>query len=244
MSKEPAVHNPAASDDQDYERPACIACGRNLWQDEINRWACRPCELKTSERLTAIPGLFARLNTTAALVRGRGHTVGPTTGSKNPPIPANPVVLSLAATGGVATRLRDIEDAWRAALGWTIAPWRGNPGQAVPKHVGFLLNNLPWACDAYESVGQDIEEIRKLHVEITAALSPDRKPGRVKIGLCPVLLDDGTRCAAQLTATTANHKVHCNGCGTRWDDLAGWRDLRHAQQAVAAETAAREGAAA
>jgi hypothetical protein len=151
------------------------------------------------------------------------------TGSRVPPIPANAEVLNLAATGGVATRLQVIEDAWRQTLGWTVTPWRGNSGQSLPKQVEFLSNNLGWACERYAEVGQDIEEVRRLHAECTGALSPDSKPGRVRIGLCPVVFDSG-RCAAQLTATTANHKVRCPKCLTEWPDLGAWRELRRAQE--------------
>lgn len=224
-----------ADSDDGYEWPRCVACDRDLWQTELQRWACRPCELKTAERLRELPALFARLNTTTALVRSHGHTSSPTTGSRVPPIPANPHVLSLAAVGGVATRLRDIEDSWRRALGWTVAPWRGNPGEAVPKHIEFLANNLPWAVENYEPIGQDAEEIRRLHAECGIALDPSKRGSRVRIGACPVTLDNGP-CGQPLTASTASARIRCNTCGAEWPDMAAWRDLRHAQEA-AAETA-------
>jgi hypothetical protein len=156
------------------------------------------------------------------------------TGSKVPPIPANAEVLSLAAVGGVVTRLQGIEDAWRKELGWTVAPWRGNAGQTVPKLIEFLANNLPWACERYEPVGHDVEEIRRLHSDCTAALSPDPKPGRVRIGPCPEVFDSGP-CGAQLTATVASPKVRCPQCRTEWPDMGAWRELRRAQEAVAVD---------
>jgi DNA-directed RNA polymerase subunit RPC12/RpoP len=225
------VHDLATAEDQSYEWPRCVACSKDLWADETNRWACRPCQDRTGKRLAELPGLFARVNSTAALVRGSRRGTGMPTGSRVPPIPANAEVLNLAAAGGVATRLQVIEDAWRQTLGWTVTPWRGNAGQSLPKQIEFLTNNLGWACERYEEVGQDIEEVRRLHAECTGALSPDSKPGRVRIGLCPVVFDSG-RCAAQLTATTANHKVRCPKCLTEWPDLGAWRELRRAQEAA------------
>jgi hypothetical protein len=215
----------------DYAWPKCVACEKNMWVSETDRWSCRPCEDKTAARLAELPALFARINTTAALVRGARRGTGMPTGSKVPPIPANAEVLSLAAVGGVVTRMQGIEDAWRRELGWTVAPWRGNAGQAVPKVIEFVANNLPWACERYEPVGQDMEEIRRLHAECTAALSPDPKPGRVRIGLCPVVLDSSP-CNAQLTATVASPKVRCPQCLTEWPDMGAWRELRRAQEAV------------
>ncbi|WP_331731747.1 hypothetical protein OG298_45630 (plasmid) [Streptomyces sp. NBC_01005] len=218
----------------DYQWPTCTNpnCKRQLWTNETGRQACRPCEDQTAKHLTELPALFRRLNTTTTLMRGARHPGGATSGSKTPPIPPRLEVLSLIAAGGVATRLRDIEDAWRKTLGWTIAPWRGRPAQAVPEHIRFLVNNLPWAVSDYESVGQDIDDLRRLHAECTAAAANEHRPGRVSIGRCPVRLDDDTPCQTELTATAASHRVRCNGCGTRWETLAEWKQLRAAQDEV------------
>lgn len=233
------------------EWPTCAAAQgpgtHRLWVDEIGRQVCRPCEDKTRDRLSELPGMFARLNSSAALMRGARRGGNPTSGSRTPPIPPRLEVLSLTSAGGVATRLQAIEDSWRAALGWDLGPravdgrvlalWRGSPTRGVPARVKFLLNNLLWAADAYESVGDDVEEVRRLHAECTAALTEERKPGRVSIGLCPVPLDGGP-CAAPLTATTANTRVRCGSCGTQWADMGEWRELRRAQEALNEEVAA------
>ena len=129
-----------------------------------------------------------------------------------------------------------IEDAWRATLGWTIAPWRGSPAQAVPRLAEFLANNLLWACSSYEAVGQDIDDLRRLHGECTALVNDERRPGRVQIGNCPVQVGDGL-CWTPLTATAASHRVRCSGCGSRWETLGEWRELRAAQEQVLAEAA-------
>ncbi|MET7795666.1 hypothetical protein [Streptomyces decoyicus] len=224
---------------QEYDWPACAGCDRPLWETELGRHACRPCEDKTLRRLRELPGLFAQLNTTASLMRGARKVGAATSGSRVPPIPPRLEVLSLVAAGGVAVRLRDIEDAWRAALGWTVAPWRGSPAQAVPEHTKFLINNLPWAVDDYESIGQDIEDLRRLHAECTAALTGERRPGRVNIGLCPVTDGEtGDRCNTQLTASAASPRIQCGNCETEWPDMAAWRDLRRQQEAATEHGAA------
>lgn len=222
----------------EYSWPVCVTprCGKQLWVAEVNRWACRPCEDVTSHRIAELPGLFRQLNTTAMLMKGASRIGGATSGSRTPPIPPRIDVLSLVGPGGIAARLRDIEDAWRKALGWTVAPWRGSPAQAVPDHAKFLHDNLLWACGSYEPVGQDIDDLRRLHAECSALASNEKRPGRVQIGVCPVRVDDGW-CGTPLTASTGSHRVHCGGCGARWDGLGEWRDLRAAQERVLAEAA-------
>lgn len=233
----------------DYQWPTCTACGHDLWTDETTRWACRPCEQRTRQRLSELPTLWAGLNTLTAItprtLRSKstpGDASRP--GSRTAPVPARLDALQLAAAGGVATRLEAIEDSWRQAFGRCInpvtdglrifPPWRASPHQAVPEHVNFLRINLERACEQYESVGQDIEEIRRLHSEMSSALATRRRPGRVKIGLCPVVVSDD-RCGTQLTAAADKAVVRCPGCGTTWDGDAEWRALRRAQEDAAAD---------
>lgn len=239
--------------DDDYTWPTCTACGHDLWQTETHRRTCRPCEDRTRTRLTELPDLFNQLNQTATLMRGTSPSSSPTSGTKAPPIPPRLEVLTLTAPGGAHRTLQDIEDAWRTALDWqhqprtdatsvnTFAPWRADPTVDVPRHATVLLNNLPWACEQYDSIGQDIEEIRRLHRAITAALTNERRPGRIPIGFCPTLTgDDGQPCGADLTASTASNRIHCPTCDTRWDTIDDWKRLRADQQTILAtlETAA------
>ncbi|MET8378031.1 hypothetical protein [Streptomyces microflavus] len=221
-------------DDADYQWPTCVApnCGRQLWVAEAGRYVCRPCEDRTNKHLAELGPLFLRLNETGTLMRGARRPGGATSGSRTPPIPLRLEVLALTANGGVATRLRDIEDSWRKALGWTVAPWRGSPVQAVPELLRFLTNNLPWAVCSYESVGQDIDDLRRLHTECTAVAANEHRPGRVNIGRCPARYDDGSLCQADLTATASSHRVHCGACGARWETLGEWKQLREQQDAV------------
>ena len=232
-------HTPA---DETYEWPTCAAGpdegprSHQLWSDELDRLVCRPCEDKTAGRIAELPALFRQLDTTATLMRGARLPGGGGSGSKTPPIPPRLEVLALVGPGGVAARLSAIEDAWRQALGWTVAPWRGSPAQAMPQLADFLANNLPWAVEDYEEVGQDIDDLWRLHGEMKAIVDDERRPGRVQIGNCPVRLDDGP-CWTPLTASAASHRVRCGGCGTRWETIGEWRELRAAQEAVLAELA-------
>lgn len=234
------MHDDPALDD--YNWPTCAAGpetgprSHQLWTDELGRLVCRPCEDKTAARIAELPSLFRQLNTTAALMRGARRPGGGSSGSKTPPIPPRLEVLALVGPGGVAARLAAIEDSWRSALGWTVAPWRGSPAQAVPVHVEFLANNLLWACSSYEEVGQDIDDLRRLHGECKAIADNERRPGRVQIGACPGQLEAGL-CGQPLTASAASHRVRCGTCGSRWETLEEWHQLRAAQEQVLVEVA-------
>ena len=37
--------------DAEYIWPTCLACGRDLWDIELDRLACRPCEERTQARI-------------------------------------------------------------------------------------------------------------------------------------------------------------------------------------------------
>lgn len=228
-------HQPTGLDE--YEWPTCLSCARHLWETELNRLACRPCEDRTAQRIAELPHLFNSLNTTAMLMKGASRIGGATSGTRTAPIPPRLDVLNLVGPGGLATRLRDIEDAWRTAFNRRIAPWAGSPAEAVPVHANFLAINLRRACESYESIGQDINDLRRLHTECKALTSNERRPGRIQVGACPVPLDNGP-CATPLTASTASHRVHCDGCGTRWEGMGEWRSLRAAQEALQLEKAA------
>jgi hypothetical protein len=235
--------------DLDYVWPTCLACGKSLWDDELGRLVCRPCEDGTRTRLNQLPALFAKLNQTTALIPGSRKTSGAApSGSRTPPLPLRLDVIDLTGPGGIATRLQAIEDSWRQALGRRIQPatdgirvfasWRTNPARAVPGHVQFLVINLQRACEQYESIGQDIDEIRRLHAKCKALADGDRRPGQVPIGDCPVRTDDGL-CATPLTAKASSHRVQCSVCGTRWETMGEWRDLRNAQEQTLDEAAAK-----
>lgn len=239
------MHDPAI-DDSEYIWPTCVSCRRNLWTIELDRQACRPCEDRTAVRIIELPILFRQLDSTAMLMRGARRPGAGSSGTRTAPIPARLEVLALVGPGGVAARLQAIEDSWRKALDWQpeirsdgvriFAPWREDAAEAVPQLARFIANNLLWACSSYESVADDIDEIRRLHSECMALVNDERRPGRVQIGNCPVSLGDSV-CWAPLTASAASHRVHCTACGTRWETLGEWRELRAAQERMLAEMA-------
>jgi hypothetical protein len=223
----------------DYEWPTCTACTTPLRENELGRQLCHRCEARTLDRITELGGLATRINTTTAILRGAAR---PGAGTSDPSVAAVPLLvgtLSLAATGGLATRLGAIEDAWRAALGRPVlirqdqvrifAAWRTHPATAIPEHLTFLRWNLDWAAREYDSIADDVEEIRALHRECSSALDPGPRPRPVKIGLCPASLADGARCRTRLTARPPASVIRCSACGMVWDGKDAWERLQHAQ---------------
>ena len=236
----------------EYQWPTCAVGpeqGRrshDLWADELERLVCHPCEAKKAKRLAELPDLFRKLDTLAVLSKGaRTASIG-SSGSRTAPIPPRLDALALVGPGGVAAELQAIEDAWRIALGRAIAPrsdgvrlfasWRSHPATAVPEHATFLRFNLQRACERYESIGQDIETLRRLHAKCKAVIERKPKTGNVKIGLCPEPLEGG-RCFEQLFATTRSFQTTCGNCGTSWTGETEWRKLRAAQNLALAEQA-------
>lgn len=236
-----------------YEWPLCAAGpatgphAHHLWQNELDRLVCWPCEERTRERLTKLRGLFTQLNKTDMLMKGSSRTNAPTSGTRTAPVPLRLDVLNLTGPGGIATRLQAIEDSWRKAFGRRIElgvtdglrvypSWRANPAHTIPGHIAFLAINLQKACEEYESIGQDINTIRVLHAECTAPVENKPRTGQVKIGLCPVRGENGP-CATQLTATTRSFTTQCPTCGTTWEGRDEWQNLRHAQDQMLTELA-------
>jgi hypothetical protein len=85
-------------------------------------------------------------------------------------------------------------------------------------------------------VGQDIDDLRRLHAQCKAAIEQKQTPGNVKIGLCPELAE-GERCFEQLYASARSFKTACSRCGAAWEGEDEWRELRAAQEAALAEMA-------
>jgi DNA-directed RNA polymerase subunit RPC12/RpoP len=246
------------ADASDDTPPDCAGCHHPLHADSADATlVCWHCQDRTDTLLAELPTLFSRLNTAAALTpTARASRSDNATGGSpiHAPMPLRLDVITLSAAGGIPTRLQAIEDAWRLARGFTIRPntdgtrifasWRTNPAHATSTHTRFLRMNLSWACTTYGEIGQDLQEIRRLHTEATTALSPDPRPGRIQVGTCPTLLPDHTACGARLTASTTDQRIRCHTCGARWAGLAAWRELRQAQQTLTARQSTRQPAGA
>jgi hypothetical protein len=206
------------------EGPRCTHCRRNLFDHELNRWACRPCEDRAAKQIRELPSLHHQLG--AALIPGArtSDNGSKVTVSRAAPIPIALAPLSLQAAGGISTALQAIEDSWRTALGWTVgnrsdghrifATWRSAPARDVITHAAFIGNNLLWACASYEEIAYDLDSINTLYWQAKNALS-DTRPRIIRV-TCRAVYDDGRECGERLPVDITRVSVKCRACGSRW----------------------------
>jgi hypothetical protein len=218
----------AAYPDQEPEF-RCAHCARLLYTDELNRYACRVCEDRAGEQLKALGTLYGQLASVlqpGAAPSGGGRV----TTSKAAPLPVALQPLSLRGPGGIVGELQVIEDAWRKALCWTVASWRGSIEETLPHVIKFLANNVGWACDAYEEIADDLRVISRLHGQATSAITGERDV-RVPIGVCPIIVDESTGelCGAKIRMSPWAPVIRCTTCGTTWGK-ADWLRLGAAMQ--------------
>jgi hypothetical protein len=200
----------------DASTPACSNCDALLWDTELaaGRRACYRCEDAAAEQLHAIRGTFKRLNTLDGHTKVRAGASGPS-GSKEAPIPPRLAVLNQTGPGGVVPRLQSgIEDAWRKELKrtdprWTMGATRHHSD--IDGVTTFLINNLPWACEKYPEIADDLKTIASIHGTLTSLETGERGP-RKFTAYCKT---DG--CDGQLRITLWTTRSTCHGCGTEYD---------------------------
>jgi len=209
-------HTPATHDSDQEPETRCVHCPRLLHFDELDRWACRPCEDNALKHITELGTWYgqlrAKLIPAGAVGDDSGHVTGAT---RSAPLPVAIGALDLIGPGGVVTKLRTIEDDWRKTLGWTIATFRGSDTQTLAAVLPFLRNNLPWACGMYPDIAEDLKLIRILHGRVDAVVNGRKEP-QVPVGCCPTVTADGVVCGDRLRVSPFAAEIRCTGCGTRW----------------------------
>lgn len=220
---------PSAPDRDQEAQYRCAHCTRLLYRDELARVVCFVCEDRASKNLKALAGLYGQL--ADILIPGAVPSGSRVSASKSAPLPVSLNALDLRGPGGIVTKMQAIEDSWRSELAFTIAPFRGNAEQTLGKVIGFLLNNLPWACDKYDSVPQDLDVISKLHSQAKNSVEGERKT-LVPV-VCRYLYDDETECGAPMRIDISRAVARCPTCGTRWGREE-WVALFEATRKVAA----------
>lgn len=206
---------PTPYDDQEPEY-RCAHCARLLYQDELDRYACRVCEDRAGEQLRGLATLYGQLASVlqpGAAPSGGGRVAT----SKVAPLPVALQPLSLRGPGGIVGELQVIEDAWRKELRFTIAPWRGSLEETLPHVIKFLTNNVGWAASCYEDVPEDLRVISRLHGQATTAITGERDV-RVPLGCCPIIVDEttGELCGAKIRMSPWAPVIRCTTCGTSW----------------------------
>ena len=102
----------------------------------------------------------------------------------------------------------------------------------------WLADRTEWACDHHPAVDEYADEICALARTVASVGRIDHTKGE-KIGRCPAVLRDETRCAAPLRVDPYVDQIQCGRCGSRWDRRKGeWMHLRAAQLDATKESAA------
>lgn len=189
----------------------CTSCNANLWDTELaaGRHACYRCEDQAAEDLHAIRGQFKRLDSLDALTKVTVGSDGPRGASREAPAPLRIAILNQTGPGGAVTRLQAVEDDWRKALGWSIAPTRHHAD--IDGVTVFLINNLPWACERYDEIADDLKTIADLHSTLKSLETGERRPRRFA-AYC-----NTADCAGHLHITLWTAQATCPDCAHRYD---------------------------
>ncbi|WP_309140300.1 hypothetical protein [Streptomyces sp. PKU-EA00015] len=187
--------------------PACVICMTGLYDDELDRQACRPCIRRTDENLLALAGvrgLYAQLGRQLAPGSGSGGPV--VSGSRSAPIPVRLEPLSLLAKGGVVTILQTWVDDW-ADHGRAQRTRGGTLQQQLDAAVSTLRFNLDWASAAHPAFVEFAAEIWQIRRQCEGQISGERQPRRIGVA-CP--------CGQTLRITLDTDVVDCPACCTRY----------------------------
>jgi hypothetical protein len=197
----------------------CASCNANLWDTELaaGRHVCYRCEDRAAEQLHTIRGAFKRLDSLDALMKVSAGSDGPRGASREAPAPLRIAILNQTGPGGVVAQLQAIEDDWRKALGWSIAPTRHHGD--IDGVTVFLINNLPWACERYGEIADDLGTISNIHNTLNSLETGERKP-RSFAAYC-----ETEDCEGQLRITLWTARATCPTCSTGYEKagLAGLR---------------------
>ncbi|GGX40554.1 hypothetical protein [Streptomyces noursei] len=199
------MNNPAT----DYTWPACIACGRPLWESELGRQACRLCQERADRDLTALAGdegLYRALSLTLAPGAGNGEA-RVSGGTRSAPLPIRLEPLSLSARGGVVTVLQTWLIDWHEQLGWHHPRWIGDLPHQLDQVVRALRINLEWAATEHPAFGEFTSELDQLVRACRRQVSGERPERRISVACF---------CGDTLRITVSTPGARCSGCGRQY----------------------------
>lgn len=210
---------------------------------------CEVCRSALRRDLSGLPGAVQSLPREP----GTGH--GPrVSGTPEPRLPVRLLVVDLTLRANQGS-LRpwshrfDDEDqvgplSVATVLDTWVRDWIGTreqrehlPPANVVSLVGWLLNRLDWACDEHPAVDEFASDLRDM---VRAVHSAQQLGGSgEKVGKCPMVLRDDTRCGTALRADPYMDRITCGRCGTTWNRRDGeWWHLRALQEAAKESDAA------
>ncbi|MEW1803234.1 hypothetical protein ACIGO7_35460 [Streptomyces virginiae] len=205
------------------ETANCLICTRELWEDELGRYACKPCERRIDDRLRALAGpygLYARLclrNEPGA--PGTGPRV---TGSATAGIAGNLNILNETANGGVVSVLEGWVEDW-ATYGLGIRGTGGRLQHRLDQAVATLRRNLAQAVWRHPAIDDFAGELRDT-VRRYENVIDGGKPAPVIKATCT--------CGQTMRVPVDAAIITCRGCDTGY----GWEEFR--EMAVAQRSAA------
>lgn len=193
----------------------CTVCRNDLFENELNHQACRPCTDRVDAALRALAGpdgLYARLSDS---LRPGSSSGGPVvSGSREAPNPVRMGPLSLAARGGVVTILQTWLIDWHESLGYRHPRWDGDLQQQCDQVVHRLRVLLPWAAETHPAFDEFALELYQLRRQCEAATGGERPARRFGV-IC--------ECGTVLRITLESPGKKCDTCGAQY----ALQDLRH-----------------
>lgn len=187
------------------ESPNCVVCRRELWEDELGRFVCKPCQRRLDDRLAAIAGpcgLYARLCLRMEPgARTGGESVS---GSSSPSIPANLLILDLTASGGLVSTLEAWVQDW-ASYGLATIGTGGRLQHRIDQAVGTLRLNLPRAVERHPALDEVAREVDGIWRTARALVDGGREPAQVS-GAC-------ANCGKPFKFGLFDAGADCRSCG-------------------------------
>lgn len=227
----------------------CLCCPVLYPTDKPNHYeqaqVCQRCRDRMDADLDRLPDLTAQLpaafpkttrpGTNGSRIRSTPQSSEPINWSPyDLTLPADMrkrELLARAALGLDSDQIGDLSvatilDTW--ARDWITHDFVDNdylPDPHVYPLCRWLADRLGEACDRHPNIDEFADEICSLARTVAAVGRTDHSKGE-KIGRCPALLRDETRCGAQLRVDPYVDQIQCGRCGTRWDRRKGeWLKL-------------------
>lgn len=198
--------------DTDYQWPACTVCHRDLWANEVGRYACRACQDRADRNLFALPGrygLYAQLG--KCMAPGASISDGRASRGRTAPLPVRLAPLSLAARGGVVTVLQTWLVDWHETLGWHHPRWEGDLQQQLDQVVAALRSNLDWAATSHPAFAEFADEVASLVRDCRRQVTGERPERRIAVACA---------CGSVLHVTVSTPGARCRACGSQYDRAA------------------------
>lgn len=191
----------------------CLVCRHDLYDDEWDRYCCRPCQNRIDGDLSAlagpatwhagrlVSGLFAALpQELMPGARGNGPRVS---GSKSAPIPARMGPLSDSANGGLVNDLEEWVRDWEHR-GYATRCNAVRPQYRMDQAVATLRFNLDTAVRRHDAINAFAEEVREIRGTCEGMIV-GAKPPKPLTALC--------HCGTVIRFNLNTHARYCKGCG-------------------------------